>query len=388
VNDPLVQAALGCGGCRRSPGARAALALAALLSAGTAAATDFHLAGSAFVDAVHVSDDAARDASTSPFVPEVAVKVEADVSERISATVRACVGCHGIEIAQAKLEYAPSPRLKLTAGRVVAPFGGYSDRYDQSARRATTLPLVFDMGRAPWFDDDALNFGVLPIPYVDTGAVVHGQLWPLRRLQVGYAAYAVAGLRGDPATDLDFHPAWGSNRHNYWDQNHVPAGGARLTATWTWPTGSWLHHAGVGGSFTAGRYDDEARFSYRIWGVDASARVGDLTVHAEYAARRNDLEPSRFAVDRLEKSGWYVEAEHPLCAWATGVLRFDELRRDGPLHEDVAVAISERTRLRRFTAGVEVRPEDALFVKASVEHYRPSELPITNVLHLGLGTTF
>jgi hypothetical protein len=369
-------------------GARVVASAGALAAAGAAAAADFQFSGSGFVDAVHYSDARAREGSTAPLVPELALKAIADVSDTLAASGRLCVGCHGIEVAQAQLEYTPSTKLNVTAGRIVVPFGDFSQRYDPAGHRTATRPLVYDMGRMPWFDDDALNFGVVPIPYVDTGALLHGQAWPLRRLQVWYGAYALMGLRGDPASDLDFHPATGSNRHNYWDVNGVPAGGGRLATTWTPAAGAWLGHVSVGGSFTAGRYDPEARFSYRAWGLDASTRLADLTLRAEYAARRNRLEPGRFAADRLDKSGWYVEAEHPAGPWVTAVARYDELRREGPLHAEIAVPISARTAIRRWTAGVEVRPEDSLFVKAAFEHYRPTELPIANGFHLGLGATF
>jgi hypothetical protein len=364
----------------------AALALAAWSA--PARASDVNFSGSVFTDFVRFSDAAAREASIGSFNPEASVKLEAGVTEQLAITGKACFSCHGLEVAQAQLEYSPSSRLNVTAGRVIVPFGDFSERYDPSGHRTASKPLIYDMGRMPWFEDDALYLGVVPIPYVDTGAIVHGQVWPLKRLQLWYAVYGVAGFReaGD-RPDLDLHPGWGSRRHHYWDNNSLPSFGGRLATSYVSPRGSLLRQASLGGSLTGGRHDAEEEESYRAWGVDATVRVHEVTLRAEYAARRVDLPPGAFGGDRLDKAGWYAELEHPIGSRLVAVYRYDELRREGPT-DRVVIPISTDTKVRRYTAGLELRPADAVFVKASFEHYRPTELPITNALHLGVGATF
>jgi hypothetical protein len=82
-----------------------ALAIPAVASAGSAT-----ISGSAYLDywfmpaAPNVSPEARQklaSSSLSGLTPEVALKIDLDVHETLSFTVRACYGCHGIEIDRA-----------------------------------------------------------------------------------------------------------------------------------------------------------------------------------------------------------------------------------------------------------------------------------------------
>jgi hypothetical protein len=363
--------------------AHAALA-AALCAASTAGASPrvTSVSGSLFVDYGWVSSDAARRTSVSSFTPEAALKLDAALGEEVAFTGKACVGCHGFDVAQAQLEWTPSRRLGVTAGRILVPFGDFSERADPAGHRTASKPLIYDMGRMAYRSH--LNSGVLPMPYSDTGALVSGQVFPLEALQVWYGAYAVAGLQGDVRKEI----AFSSTKR---DDNALPAGGGRLAAAWVRDAGALLREASAGASFTAGRYGAEGQTgAYRVWGLDATARVADVTLRAEWAARRVALAPGAFASDVLDKYGMYAEREHPLGGRVTGVWRYDLLVRDGPLTGAVPAdsPIGTFTRVQRFTAGLELRPAQTIFVQASLEHWRPDDLPVANGLHLGIGGTF
>jgi hypothetical protein len=218
---------------------------------------------------------------------------------------------------------------------------------------------------------------------MDTGLVVSGQFWPASRAQVGWAAYAVGGLRGE--ADAELRPSQLGR-----DNNDLPSGGGRLTLLLTEesPT-SLLGDVTLGGSFMGGRQDDAASRGYTAWGADLGFRVAQVKFRAEYAARRTDLDQVKFAGRRLDKSGWYAELEHPVGRYLTAFYRHERLLRGGPLLGDLAKITPDGAfDLRRTTGGLELRPATAIFVKASYEHYRPKGLATFGLVHLGVGGTF
>ena len=52
------------------------------------------------------------------------------------------------------------------------PFGEYANRVDPSGHKTASAPLIYDMGRMAYGDKNAMNLGVIPQPYSDTGALV------------------------------------------------------------------------------------------------------------------------------------------------------------------------------------------------------------------------
>jgi hypothetical protein len=370
---------------RRTRSAALALGLAVGALPGLARGVELNVSGSAFADyALYTSKELRRVGGAGGFMPEVAVRLDADVTDELSFSGRGCVGCHNLAVGHAQLEYAPSDRLVVAAGRVAVPFGEASQRIDPSSYRGATKPLIFDMGRMPFYDAALLNDGVLPLPYLDTGVVLSGNLWPTPVTQLGWSAYAIGGLRGE--NDAELRPSQLGR-----DNNDLPAGGARLSllVPERRPS-SPLGDVSLGGSFMAGRQDDAGSRTFSAWGADASVRLWRVTLRGEYAARRNQLDPARFSGRRLDKSGWYAELEHPLGRRVTAFYRHERLLRGGPAFgpELAKITPDGSFDLRRTTGGLELRPADAVFLKASYERYRPDRLASFGLVHLGVGGTF
>jgi hypothetical protein len=215
--------------------------------------------------------------------------------------------------------------------------------------------------------------------------VVSGHAWPTRRTQLGWAVYGVGGLRGEG--DAELRPSQLGR-----DNNDLPGGGGRVTLLHTEADPSaLLGDVSLGGSFMAGRQDDAATRDYRLWGADLGLRVWKLRLRGEYAARRSELDPVRYPGRRLDKSGWYAELEHPVGQYVTAFYRHERLLRGGPIltPPDLAKLTPDGAfDLRRTTGGLELRPADAVYVKASYEHFSASHVGRFGLVHLGVGGTF
>jgi hypothetical protein len=365
---------------------RAALAAALLApAAALAAASAPIVSGSVYVD-YHAIPDAAVTAPPG-VLPEASLKVQVDIHDELSFSTKACAGCHTLELDHVMLEYTPQSWFNVQVGRLSVPFGEYANRIDPSGHKAASAPLIYDMGRMAWGAPTAMDLGVLPMPYVDTGAMVFGQRQVLG-MQAWYGIYGVAGLRG--SNDLQ----WARMRNgNFGDNNRAPAGGARIALTRTSDPGGIFGDVSVGGSFTAGRYDDEARLGYAIWGADAQFSLWKTVFRGEWVERRTDLDPTAnygflLRDDFFSKSGWYVEVEQPLGGHLALVGRVDQLRRSGaplPGADDPANTFS---RMTRHTAGVMITPVQSAFVKAGWEYWDSTTLENFHSFHFGLGGAF
>jgi hypothetical protein len=234
-----------------------------------------------------------------------------------------------------------------------------------------------------------MNLGVLPLPYVDTGALVYGVRWLGERIQVWYGIYGVAGLRG--SNDLD----WMAMRSiPYNDNNRVPAGGARLAISYSSDPGSFFGDANLGASYTGGRYDKDATREYQAWAADATLRFGKLLLRGEYAARRTDLDPAAtgypfaLADPWFQKEGFYAEAEAPLGGYLSAVYRYEELRRTGTPLPGSVEELSADSRFVRHTGGVVITPASALYLKLSWELWQTSDFGDFHAYHAGIGGAF
>jgi hypothetical protein len=257
---------------------------------------------------------------------------------------------------------------------------------DQSGHKTVSAPLIYDMGRMAYGEKSAMNLGVLPLPYTDTGILVYGQRF-LGPVQAWYGFYGVAGFRG--GNDFDFT----AMRSLYYsDPNRVPSGGARLVLTYASNPGSFLGDTSLGGSFTSGRYDRDGTLKYVVWGLDASMQLGKTTLRGEYAHRRTDLSPKASYPYELvdpwfRKDGWYVEAERPLGSNLGVVYRYDTLNREGvPLPG--ATELTPHSSIVRHTAGIVYSPASSIFVKISWEYWLTSDFPDFHSAHFGVGGAF
>jgi len=366
------------------------LALAALCTASPALATEGVLfSGSAYVDYWGIPDREVATRSAQSFAPATSIKIGIDINDDLSFSAKACIGCHGVDLEHVSLDYQPKMWFNVQAGRIAVPFGDFSNRVDPSSYKTASPPLVYDMGRMAYGSRSAMNLGVLPLPYVDTGALVYGIRWLGERLQVWYGLWGVAGLRG--SNDLD----WMAMRSiPYNDNNREPSGGGRLVLSYSSDPGRFLGDSNIGGSYTGGRYDKEARLWYHVVGADATLRLWKLTLRGEWVMRRTDLDtaasgyPYALEDDWFRKEGFYGEAELPLGKYLTAVGRYEELRRTGaPLPGSIA-ELTPDSRVVRYTGGVVWTPASAIFLKLSWEYWDTTDFGRFHTYHAGLGGAF
>lgn len=347
------------------------------------------VSGSAYIDYWYLSNEQARASSLNPITPEAALKVEVDVHESVSFSARMCFGCHGLEIDRAHLDFTPSQYFNVQIGRIGVPFGEFSVRYDPTSHRTVTKPLIYEMGRMPYYGKNAYNLGVVPTPYVDTGAVVYGQLWFGSNVQLWYGGYVVAGYKG--SNDVD----WVSMRTPYYlDNNRYPSGGGRAVLTISGNSGSIFRDFTLGVSGMHGAYDPDSTRKYSAFGVDVALRLGPVTFRAEGAFERLNIDVNakgyryRLIDPFIEKGGFYGEIEHPVGSHLIVLYRFDMLRRAGAPLPGALAAMSNDSRIYRYTQALQVLLGESVFIKGSYEYYWFSDFQATHSAHLGLGGMF
>jgi hypothetical protein len=374
---------------RRASVAAVILASGAALvaSASARAAENTMVSGSVYVDSWTIQDELAKTRAPDGVSPEASLKLQVDINDDVAFSVKACAMCHGIELEHAYLDIMPATAFNMQVGRIAVPFGEYSQRIDPSGHATASAPLIYDMGRMAYGERTAMNLGIIPLPYTDTGVMIYGVKW-LGPIQAWYGLYGVAGLRG--SNDLD----WKAMRSApYNDNNDEPAGGARLALTYSGDADAFLGDLSVGGSVTGGRYDRDAKLMYLAWGVDASMKLGPFTMRGEYAERKTDLDPNgryRFELvdDWFKKSGFYGELEHPLGAHIRMVYRYDELRRTGMPLPGSTAQLSTDSNIVRYTAGTVISPSASLFIKLSWEYWEPTDFEKFHSFHVGFGGAF
>jgi len=367
--------------------ARAALAAAVAVSGLAFAGASTTVSGSAYLDYWYLSSEHARAASLQPITPEAAIKIEVDVHESVSFSARMCFGCHGLEIDRAHIDFTPSQYFNLQVGRVGVPFGEFSVRYDPTSHRTVSKPLIYEMGRMPYYGTTAFNLGVVPQPYVDTGAVVYGQVWLGEHVQLWYGGYAVAGYKG--TNDVD----WVSMRTPYYlDNNRFPSGGGRGVITFSGNPGSVFRDLTLGFSGMHGFYDPEEKKKYSVFGVDLALRLGVVTFRAEAAVMRMNVDPDlrgyryQLVDPWFEKGGFYAELEHPIGSHLILLYRFDLFRRVGaPLPGS---QLDYDSRILRYTGAAQVLLGESVFLKGSYEYWWFTGFPDSHAGHLGIGGMF
>lgn len=366
------------------------LALAALLAAARAAeaAEGVLTSGSVHVDYWGIPDRSVASHAPQGVAPSASIKMSKDVTDDLVFSVKACVGCHGIDAEHVVLDYQPKPWFNVQFGRIAVPFGDFSNRVDPASYKTSSQPLIYDMGRMAYGSRSGMNLGVLPLPYVDTGVLMYGVQWLGERIQLWYGIYGVSGLRG--SNDID----WMAMRSTpYNDNNRVPSGGGRLTLSYSSDPGSFFGDASIGGSFTGGRYDRDATREYRAWAGDATFRLWKLVLRGEYASRRTDLDPAATypypLADRwFLKEGFYGEVEAPFGQYLSAVYRYEELRRTGMPLPGAIEGLTGDSKFTRHTGGLVVTPSSAMYVKLSWELWRTTDFGEFHTYHAGIGGTF
>jgi hypothetical protein len=366
----------------------AMLALALLGAAGSAAAGDnVSVSGSVYVDEWWIRDRAVAARSPEGITPEASLKVQVEIHDDLSFSTKACFSCHGVELDHVYLDWTPKSAFNVQAGRLTIPFGEYSNRIDPSGHRTASAPLIYDMGRMAYGEKTAMNLGIVPLPYVDTGVLVYGTFW-LGRIQTWYGLYGVAGFRGTNGVD------WTAMRSGYTDNNREPGVGGRLAFTWSNDPGGFFGDLSVGASFTGSRYDRDAKLKSVAAGLDASAQLGPFTVRGEWAASRTDLDPTaagyRYVVvdPFFQKEGWYAELEHPLGSRLQAVYRYDELHRTGVPLPSSSAQLTADSRIDRYTAGLVWTPVQGGYVKLGWEYWDTNDFAKFQSVHVGFGGAF
>ena len=314
---------------RRSRSAPASLwlfagcALAALLGMlwpHDARSQEHNFAGSLQANYTYVpTDKNARELSLDGMTTELSLKVAVDFTDNVSANVKLCYGCHGMELGMAFVDLRVFDELNVRVGRFNPGFGDFSLRHDPANHRTADKPLPYDMGRMLRLKE--FGNGVLPSPYVDQGVEVNGTHWFGDAVQLDYAVHAVGGLRAG-ATDLDVD--FISMRSTYYiDNNSEPALGGRLSLTLNMTDDVLLT---FGGSGTWGHLDPKRQHTYWVAGADVYLRVYSFDLHAEYLIRRTEFDVGsspdttfRYGPGKdgrydnfFLKDGFYVEGNLPL----------------------------------------------------------------------------
>jgi len=370
--------------------------LVAILAASRAGAIERNFAGSAQLDYLwlpaepsNVTPRAAFDGFTS----EVALKMAVDVSDKVSANVKVCYGCHGFELPMAYFDYRLQDELNFRIGRFSPSFGSFNVRHDPANHATSSKPLPYDMGRMLRTRD--WNLGVLPSPFPDNGIEIGGTHWFGDRAQMDYAAYAISGFKADrPTMDIEWSHSYAQTSYIV-DNNGRPAVGARWALTLRLGEANDLT---AGASVMYGTYDVVNALAYTIAGGDLAARLGRTQIRFEYLMRHQQFDPSGLplvepasGIQTFDKHGAYLEVERVVTESLTLVARADGLYRTGDVL--IGSTLGPRAAVFRYTGGATVAVIPGWRVKASAELWSftndpPRQSQFELGLHLALVGTF
>ena len=306
---------------------------------------------------------------------ELAQKVVVEVGHGVSFTVKACGGCHGLEVDQGFGEVRIRRFLNVRAGRLNVPFGEFTLRHDPANFTTPSKPLPYAMGDMLQYGREGFNLGIVPGPWVDNGLEVFGSVSLSKTTQLDYAVYAVKGLVGE--NDFDF-----ARSRNWVDNNRTPAFGARVVLTGE----DWA----VGGSFAGGTYDAADSRWFAMGGLEAYWRVGPVTLRGEALARRTDLDRTAqgYAFELVDawflKAGWYAQADWAVLPQLSLIVRTDGLQRFGmPLPGS---ELSPVAGVQRQTIAALGRLNDHVAGKLDYElwTFSGTPFPLRHVARLGL----
>src|SRR5689334_11404115 len=201
---------------------------------------------------------------------EVSMKVTQDFGDNVSASIKLCVACHGIETGMAFFDLRVADELNFRVGRFTPQFGSFPIRHDPANHRTSDKPLPYDMGRMLRIND--WNMSILPAPWVDNGIELNGTHFFGDEAQLDYAAYAVGGPRASSgAFDFEYKLSR-SGEVYYIDNNSRPTLGGRCAFTWL--NDAFAFHIGASGM--AGTYDTDNKLWFYLVGIESFFRVGKV----------------------------------------------------------------------------------------------------------------
>ncbi len=355
------------------------LAAALLAIATPASALEKNFAGSAQLDYHFVPTN--RNVKSFPnafdgFTMEFAGKLAVDFSERVSANMKVCYGCHGFEADMMYFDVRVADELNFRIGRFSPSFGAFNVRHDPANHRLSDKPLPYDMGRMlrmrQW------NMSVLPSPFPDNGIEINGIKYLGESLQLDYAVYGVTGFKADlRPTDIDFKLSRSPSNY-YVDNNGRPTVGGRLALTLKLGDSSDMT---LGASSMFGTYDPENLETYLILGTDLSLRLDKTNIRLEYLGRRTTFDTTNrngfkylIADERGNfhmKHGAYLEVEQALTPELDLIGRVDGMYRVGNI--EAASELARRSSVFRYTVGMAYAIERGLRIKFSTEVWEFSD---------------
>jgi hypothetical protein len=350
-----------------------------------------NFAGSIQLDYMAVpTDKIGRQIALDSATAEVSLKVTQDFGDRMSASIKLCVACHGIEASMAFFDLRVADELSFRVGRFTPQFGAFPVRHDPANHRTSDKPLPYDMGRMLRLND--WNMGILPSPWVDNGIEVSGSHFFNDSLQLDYAAYAIGGPRGaSDAADFDYKLSR-SGESYYVDNNSRPSLGARIALNVVQNKTTMT----IGASAMGGTYDPLNKLHYQIAGADLLVQISRVFLRAEYLVRRTEMalgpDPSqRFTYGPGKdgkydpyflKQGFYAEVEVPITDRIDGIARWDGLRRQGNVLR--TSELRSDSALLRYTVGASIRVRGATRIKLSGELYDFSDFDDEIAIHLAV----
>lgn len=300
--------------------------------------------------------------------------------QRLSVTVRACVGCHSFELQSAYVDWEVNDTWSFRAGRIPVPFGGFTRRTSPAQVESGTRPLPYIMGGM--VRQEPFNLGIVPAPFIDNGAAVTGTFWVAPSAKLTVETALVRGLKGF-SPDIDFEIT-----RDYEDINGEPAVAARILIT--------ADPVTAGGSFTWGRYDQASDLDYLMASVELQVRFGSWSLRVEGVMRETDFfTPDAFSpVRELEtsrRSAYILQVDGPIAEGWRVFLLHDYLRVEdiflspgGPVTAPSALTTDDSNAITRIAGGAVYSVRAGLQLKGSVEFWDPSDFEQAVVFHLGV----
>jgi hypothetical protein len=354
-----------------------------------------NFAGSIQLDYMAVpSEKTGRQLGLDGATAEVSLKLAMDFSKKISANVKMCVACHGVEIGMAYFDLRVTDEMNVRVGRFTPAFGEFPVRHDPANHRTSDKPLPYDMGRM--LRTQEFNSGVLPAPWVDNGIELNGTHFFGKNLQTDYAIYAIGGPRaGADPIDFDFKLSRSGEAY-YVDNNSRPSYGGQFVASVITDNTTWS--AGV--SVMRGTYDPEHRLAFQIYGAHFVARIKDVFLRVEALTRRTEMSLGENPMERFRygpasdgkfdpymvKDGGYAELEVPFGKYVTMIWREDGLRRRGNV--TMNSEMRSESAIIRHTAATAISLRQSLRLKLSYEYYDFSDYEDESVVHVGIAGPF
>ncbi|MBI4564104.1 MAG: hypothetical protein HY716_05355 [Planctomycetes bacterium] len=327
------------------------------------------------VSAVHADKFNRNPVPEEGIVGEYALGATMYASRGLSVTVRACYGCHSLEVQSAFADVELTEAVTFRVGRLPVPFGAFSQRTSPAHLESSTKPLPYIMGGM--VRQRSFNMGLVPAPIVDNGASIRSNVWMGESAQLGAEAAVVAGLKGF-SPDINFVTS-----RDFEDNNGEPAGAARVTLS--------LGPAVLGASAMYGRYDPDGDLDYGLAGADLHLRFGSWNLRLEGALRNTEFFAAGGGKEQSRRIGYAAQLDTALDEqWRLFALH-DYLRVEdvflapfGPQVSAGANTTDDVNAVTRFAGGGVYAARPGLLIKGSAEFWNLSDFEDAWVFHLSV----